>query len=103
MLRPFFPEFVMSMDLLSFEYPSVLLFCFMHMYSHDQQYLKPSRYLVKRHSHMASYSICFDLPKKTTNSLLRFFFLRVNTARVSGKLGLLSAARVNDMKTIYPT
>ena len=28
MLRPFFPEFVMSTDLLSFEHPSVLLFCF---------------------------------------------------------------------------
>ena len=28
MLRPFFPELVMSMELLSFEYPSVLLFCF---------------------------------------------------------------------------
>ena len=29
MLRPFFPELVMSTDLLSFEHPSVLLFCFM--------------------------------------------------------------------------
>ena len=28
MLRPFFPELVMSTDLLSFEYPSILLFCF---------------------------------------------------------------------------
>ena len=28
MLRPFFPELVMFTDLLSFEYPSVLLFCF---------------------------------------------------------------------------
>ena len=28
MLRPFFPELVMSTDLLSFEHPSVLLFCF---------------------------------------------------------------------------
>ena len=28
MLRPFFPELVMSTDLLSFEPPSVLLFCF---------------------------------------------------------------------------
>ena len=27
MLRPFFPELVMSTDLLSFEHPSVLLFC----------------------------------------------------------------------------
>ena len=27
-LRPFFPEIVMSTDLLSFEHPSVLLFCF---------------------------------------------------------------------------
>ena len=27
MLRPFFPEFVMSTDLLSLEHPSVLLFC----------------------------------------------------------------------------
>ena len=27
MLRPFFPEIVMSTDLLSFEHPSVLLFC----------------------------------------------------------------------------
>ena len=27
-LRPFFPELVMSTDLLSFEHPSVLLFCF---------------------------------------------------------------------------
>ena len=31
MLRPFFPELVMSMDLLSFEHPSVLLFCFVHL------------------------------------------------------------------------
>ena len=30
MLRPFFPELVMSTDLLSFEHPSVLLFCFVH-------------------------------------------------------------------------
>ena len=29
MLRPFFPELVMSTDLLSFEHPSVLLFCFL--------------------------------------------------------------------------
>ena len=28
MLRPFFPELVMSTDILSFEHPSVLLFCF---------------------------------------------------------------------------
>ena len=28
MLRPFFPKLVMSTDLLSFEHPSVLLFCF---------------------------------------------------------------------------
>ena len=28
MLRLFFPELVMSTDLLSFEHPSVLLFCF---------------------------------------------------------------------------
>ena len=28
MLRPFFPELVMSTDLLSFEHPSVLLFSF---------------------------------------------------------------------------
>ena len=28
MLRPFFPELVMSTDLLNFEHPSVLLFCF---------------------------------------------------------------------------
>ena len=27
-LRPFIPELVMSMDLLSFEHPSVLLFCY---------------------------------------------------------------------------
>ena len=27
MLRPFFPELVMSTDLMSFEHPSVLLFC----------------------------------------------------------------------------
>ena len=27
MLRPFFPELIMSTDLLSFEHPSVLLFC----------------------------------------------------------------------------
>ena len=27
MLRPFFPDLVMSTDLLSFEYPSVRLFC----------------------------------------------------------------------------
>ena len=27
MLRPFFPELVMSMDLLSIEHPTVLLFC----------------------------------------------------------------------------
>ena len=27
MLRPFFPELFMSADLLSFEHPSVLLFC----------------------------------------------------------------------------
>ena len=31
MLRPFFPELVMSMDLLSFEHPSVLLFCFINI------------------------------------------------------------------------
>ena len=29
MLRPFFPELFMSTDLLSFEHPSVLLFCFL--------------------------------------------------------------------------
>ena len=28
MLKPFFPELVMSTDLLSFEHPLVLLFCF---------------------------------------------------------------------------
>ena len=28
LLRPFFPELVMSTDLMSFEHPSVLLFCF---------------------------------------------------------------------------
>ena len=28
MLRPFFPELVMSTELLSFEHPSLLLFCF---------------------------------------------------------------------------
>ena len=28
MLRPFFPELVMSTDLFSFEHPLVLLFCF---------------------------------------------------------------------------
>ena len=33
MLRPFFPELVMSTDLLSFEHPSVLLFCFFRSYS----------------------------------------------------------------------
>ena len=27
MLRPFFPELIMSTDLFSFEHPSVLLFC----------------------------------------------------------------------------
>ena len=39
MLRPFFPELVISTDLLSFEHPSVLLFCFFpgHM---DRQRLK---------------------------------------------------------------
>ena len=31
-LRPFFPELVMSTDLLSFERPSVLLFCFVMQY-----------------------------------------------------------------------
>ena len=31
MLRPFFPELVMSTDLLSFEHPSVLLFCFLRV------------------------------------------------------------------------
>ena len=31
MLRPFFPELVMSTDLLSFEHPSVLLFCFINI------------------------------------------------------------------------
>ena len=30
MLRPFFPELVMSTDFLSFEHPSVLLFCLEH-------------------------------------------------------------------------
>ena len=30
MLKPFFPELVMSTDLLSFEHPSVLLFCFLY-------------------------------------------------------------------------
>ena len=30
MLRPFFPELVMSSDFLSFEHPSVLLFCLDH-------------------------------------------------------------------------
>ena len=33
MLRPYFPELVMSTDLLSFEYPSVLLFCFVILYN----------------------------------------------------------------------
>ena len=32
MLRPFFPELVMSTDLLSFDHPSVLLFCFIHFF-----------------------------------------------------------------------
>ena len=32
MLTPFFPELVMSTDLLSFEHPSVLLFCFYSWY-----------------------------------------------------------------------
>ena len=31
-LRPFFPELVMSTDLLSFEHPSVLLFCSLGVY-----------------------------------------------------------------------
>ena len=31
MLRPFFPELVMSTDLLSFEHPSLLLFCFLNV------------------------------------------------------------------------
>ena len=33
MLRPFFPELVMSTDLLSFEHPSVLLFCFTRLFT----------------------------------------------------------------------
>ena len=32
MLRPFFPELVMSTDLLSFEHPSVLLFCLQSLF-----------------------------------------------------------------------
>ena len=35
MLRPFFPELVMSTDLLSFEHPSVLLFSFVY-HRHDR-------------------------------------------------------------------
>ena len=35
MLRPFFPELVMSTDLLSFEHPSVLLFCFATAVCHN--------------------------------------------------------------------
>ena len=37
MLRPFFPELVMSTDLLSFEHPSVLLFCFVNNPSNVDQ------------------------------------------------------------------
>ena len=38
MLRPFFPELVMSTDLLSFEHPSVLLFCFLlHIQTVDEK------------------------------------------------------------------
>ena len=33
MLRPFFPELVMSTDLLSFKHPSVLLFCYYTQHS----------------------------------------------------------------------
>ena len=33
MLRPFIPELVMSTDLLSFEHSSVLLFCFLRVYT----------------------------------------------------------------------
>ena len=34
MWRPFFPELVMSTDLLSFEHPSILLFCFKNINRH---------------------------------------------------------------------
>ena len=36
MLRPFFPEPVMSADLLSFEHPLVLLFCFVWLRITDE-------------------------------------------------------------------
>ena len=37
MLRPFFPELVMSTDLMSFEHPSVLIFCFIYIDDNDIQ------------------------------------------------------------------
>ena len=40
MLRPFFPELVMSMDFLGFKHPSVLLFCFL-CYRSRSLYLWP--------------------------------------------------------------
>ena len=38
MLRPFFPELVMSTDLLSLEHPSVLLFCLGHPFECQGHY-----------------------------------------------------------------
>ena len=45
MLRPFFPELVMSTDLLSFEHPSVLLFCFKN--KHSLEIMQTAAYVCK--------------------------------------------------------
>ena len=57
MLRPFFPELVMSTDLLSFEHPSVLLFCFRNQKSCFKQvitkccYVRNGRYFCGNWNH----------------------------------------------------
>ena len=54
MLRPFFPELVMSTDLLSFEHPAVLLFCFIKVKMH----FKPREHYQRFLSQSLSKKLC---------------------------------------------
>ena len=52
MLRPFFPELVISTDLLSFEYPSVLLFCFIIMFFRSSCFSRDIHFFLKVQVHI---------------------------------------------------
>ena len=79
MLRPFFPELVMSTDLLSFEHPSVLLFCL-------KTFPFPIRYNDKTYDFSSNISYYIEWNSAKCMFLLTFARILQNSSKISEKL-----------------